>query len=135
EMTHLWQHHCGKPGRGSYHNRQWADQMKTIGLHPSSTGKKGGKETGDSVSHYIVPAGLFETSAHEPPMRGLAIAWTENPPEPDAALVEGSNKGPDQEPKNGKRVKYSCPSCGLNAWAKHRIQLVCGADMSPMEPA
>ena len=24
EMAHLWQHHYGKPGRGRYHNREWA---------------------------------------------------------------------------------------------------------------
>jgi hypothetical protein len=31
EMEHLWQHHCGKPGRGSYHNKEWAQRMKAIG--------------------------------------------------------------------------------------------------------
>ena len=92
EMTHLWQHHRGKPGRGSYHNREWAQRMKAICLYPSSTVKEGGQETGDSVSHYIVPAGLFETAAHELLMRGFAIAWTEKPPEPDAALVEGQQQ-------------------------------------------
>ena len=43
EMEHLWQHHFGKPGRGSYHNKEWAQRMKAIGLHPSSTGKEGGE--------------------------------------------------------------------------------------------
>lgn len=23
EMSHVWQHHHGKPGRGRYHNREW----------------------------------------------------------------------------------------------------------------
>ena len=65
EMVHLWQHHYGKPGRGRYHNREWAQRMKAIGLHPSSTGKEGGQETGDSVGHFIVPGGPFEVAAHE----------------------------------------------------------------------
>jgi hypothetical protein len=134
EMTHLWQHHGGKPGRGGYHNREWAERMKLIGLHPSSTGKEGGQETGDSVSHYIVSAGPFEVAANELLMTGFAIAWTEKPPETDTAPVKGG-EGPDQEPKSGKRVKYTCPCCRLNAWAKHRVQLVCGRDMTPMEPA
>jgi hypothetical protein len=134
EMEHLWQHHCGKPGRGGYHNREWAQRMKAIGLHPSSTGKEGGQETGDSVSHYIVSAGPFEVAANELLMTGFAIAWTEKPPETDTAPVKGG-EGPDQEPKSGKRVKYTCPCCRLNAWAKHRVQLVCGRDMTPMEPA
>jgi hypothetical protein len=139
EMTHLWQHHCGKPGRSRYHNRQWADQMKAIGLYPSSTGKEGGKETGDSVSHYIVAAGPFEVAANELLMAGFAITWTEVPPETTEAPIEGPGgqgvEGAGKTPKSGKRVKYTCPCCRLNAWAKHRIQLVCGADMTPMEPA
>jgi hypothetical protein len=134
EMAHLWQHHFGKPGRGRYHNRQWAERMKLSGLQPSSTGKEGGQETGDCVSHYIVPGGPFEMAANELLMIGFAIAWTEEPPEAAEAPVEGAG-GPDKTAKSGKRVKYTCPSCGLNAWARHRIQLVCGADMTAMEPA
>jgi SprT-like family protein len=138
EMAHLWQHHCGKPGRGPYHNREWAHRMTAIGLHPSSTGKEGGHETGDSVGHYIVPGGPFEVAAHELLMTGFAITWTEKPP-PEAAdpPIEGA-EGSDQEPKtpkSGKRVKYTCPTCRLNAWAKDRVQLLCGGDMTPMEPA
>ena len=26
EMAHLWQHHHGKPGRGRYHNQEWAER-------------------------------------------------------------------------------------------------------------
>jgi predicted SprT family Zn-dependent metalloprotease len=50
EMVHLWQHHFGKPGRGRYHNKEWADRMSELGLEPSGTGKPGGKRTGDRVS-------------------------------------------------------------------------------------
>jgi hypothetical protein len=46
EMTHLWQHHFGKPSRSGYHNKEWAAKMHAIGLHPSDTGRPGGKETG-----------------------------------------------------------------------------------------
>ena len=132
EMTHLWQHHFGKPGRGRYHNRQWAERMKLIGLQPSSTGMEGGQETGDCVSHYIVPGGPFEVAAQELLMCGFAVTWTEEPAEAAEAPVEGPG-GPGKTPKSGKRVKYTCPGCGLNAWAKHRIQLVCGADMTAMD--
>ena len=37
--------------------------------------------------------------------------------------------------KSGKRVKYTCAQCGLNAWAKHDVKLMCGSDMAAMEPA
>jgi predicted SprT family Zn-dependent metalloprotease len=53
EMAHVWQQTHGKPPRRSYHDRQWAGKMREIGLQPSSTGEPGGKETGQSMSHYI----------------------------------------------------------------------------------
>src|SRR5207237_7471 len=82
---------CGKACRGSYCDRECAQRMKAIRLHPSSTGKEGGQETGDSVGHYIVPGGPFEVAAHELLMRGFAITWTEKPP-PEAAdpPIEGA---------------------------------------------
>jgi hypothetical protein len=49
-----WLSH-GIPPRRSYHDRQWAATMKEIGLRPSTTGEPGGKETGQSVTHYILP--------------------------------------------------------------------------------
>src|SRR5262245_21737335 len=30
EITHLWQHHNGRPGRRGYHNKQWANEMIRI---------------------------------------------------------------------------------------------------------
>jgi hypothetical protein len=32
-----------------------------------------------------------------------------------------------------RKVKYSCPECGLNAWAKPDVCLVCGECHQPME--
>ena len=58
EMVHEWQHHFGKPSRRGYHNKQWAAKMIEIGLIPSHTGEPGGKQTGQSVSHYIEENGL-----------------------------------------------------------------------------
>ena len=50
EMTHLEQHHFGKPSRAGYHNKQWAGMMKAVGLIPSDTGAPGGKEVGQKVT-------------------------------------------------------------------------------------
>jgi hypothetical protein len=66
EMVHVWQQTYGKAPRRTYHDRQWATKMKEVGLHPSTTGEPGGRETGQSISHYIVPgrqvcAGVLET--------------------------------------------------------------------------
>ncbi|MET2832277.1 SprT-like domain-containing protein [Mesorhizobium shangrilense] len=54
EMVHLWQHHFGKPSRGGYHNREWAEKMHSVGLAPSSTGEPGGNETGQRVTHSLL---------------------------------------------------------------------------------
>lgn len=39
EMCHLQQQEQGKPSRNGYHNKQWGDYMRTVGLEPSSYGK------------------------------------------------------------------------------------------------
>jgi predicted SprT family Zn-dependent metalloprotease len=137
EMAHLWQHHHGKPGRGRYHNREWAERMKAIGLQPTTTGEEGGQEIGDAVYHYVIPDGPFDAAAHKLLTRGFTITWIEKPPRTAQGAVEKAgedDKGP-AEPKSGKRVKYTCPRCQLNAWAKHEARLICGADMQAMEPA
>jgi len=61
EMTHLWQQEFGKPSRTSYHNKQWAKKMESIGLMPSDTGEPGGSRTGQYMTQYIIKDGPFET--------------------------------------------------------------------------
>jgi hypothetical protein len=57
EMTHLWQHHYGRPSYGDYHNREFARKMFEVGLITSKSGAKGGKSTGSGMSHHIKPCG------------------------------------------------------------------------------
>lgn len=75
EMCHLWQYHLGSPGRGRYHNKQWADKMESIGLMPSSTGEPGGKRTGDKIADYIIKGGLLEHSIHRLKHKGFELQW------------------------------------------------------------
>jgi hypothetical protein len=58
-MVHQEQDHFGKPSRNGYHNKGWGLLMERVGLMPSSTGKPGGKRTGQKVSHYILADGPF----------------------------------------------------------------------------
>ena len=136
EMVHLWQHHFGKAGRGRYHNKQWAEKMKKIGLQPTDTGEEGGKETGDQVHHFIIPSGKFERSVKRLLERGFVLAWMEQPRASESSSEE-KNKEKSRESKSGKRVKYICShgECELAAWAKHDARLICADHMSPMEPA
>ena len=125
EMAHLWQHHFGKPSRSTYHNREWAAKMDTLGLCPSDTGQPGGKRTGQSMSHYVVAGGPFAQACAALLAEGFAISWR------DRARAHAPGKRPG---KAGVRTKYTCPDCGLNAWAKPEAVLLCGACEVALEP-
>ncbi|KQP14781.1 SprT-like domain-containing protein [Pseudorhodoferax sp. Leaf267] len=75
EMVHLWQHHYGAPGRVRYHNEEWAAKMEGIGLMPSSTGRPGGKRTGDKMSDYAVEGGPFLLACAELLTLSFNISW------------------------------------------------------------
>ena len=114
EQAHVWQQAHGKPSARGYHNKQWAMIMKQVGLQPSSTGAVGGKETGQRMSHYIIPDGPF-TAAFA---KLAATGWRLNL---QSAPQPGGKKAPSS------KVKSTCPACGGNAWAKPDYQLACVA--------
>jgi predicted SprT family Zn-dependent metalloprotease len=132
EMVHLWQHHFGKAGRGRYHNKEWAEKMKSIGLQPTSTGKDDGPETGDVMGHLIVPDGAFDRAVRKLLARGLIVLWIEQPEKRPVAGDDGDEDA-QAESKSGKRVRYICPHGDMKAWAKHGARLVCGEHMELME--
>lgn len=146
EMVHLWQTYFGKPGRGNYHNREWAEKMKHVGLYPSQTGEPGGKETGEPMTHYILEDGAFMKHAKELIAGGFKIIWSDairerrKPATPTAPVlvdVEGAEMTTVEEPesKSGKRVKYTCPVCKLNAWSRHDAGLKCAEHDAIMLPS
>jgi hypothetical protein len=112
EMAHVWQQQHGKPAARGYHNKQWAMKMKEVGLQPSNTGAVGGKETGQQMSHYVIPrgrfAGAFEVLA--------AKGWRLN-------LESAHVAGPDGGRKS--KTKFTCASCGQNAWGKPDLAVTC----------
>lgn len=124
EMVHLWQHHFGKPSRTSYHNKEWAAQMRAVGLIPSDTGQEGGKETGQTVSHYIEAGGRFERACRELIGDGFTLPYIE---------LWGDEDKAKRKKKAASKTKYTCPACDLNAWGKPDLHLVCGACDERME--
>jgi len=116
EMTHLWQHHYGDRPRKSYHNKQWVAKMREIGLIPTDTGEIGGKETGQKVSHLIDEHGRFAKVVTAFLQKHPAILYQDQSSENDVI----------RKKKAASKTKYTCPSCGLNAWAKPEASLVCG---------
>ena len=114
EMAHVWQQAHGTPPRRSYHDRQWAAKMKEIGLQPSDTGMAGGKETGQSVTHYIIPAGAYAKAYAKLKAKGFQLHWQSAP------------QGQQAKAKKASKTKFTCPECGQNAWAKPDALLGCG---------
>jgi len=115
EMAHVWQQSHGTPPRRCYHDQQWAAKMKEIGLRPSDTGQVGGKETGQSVSHYIIPGGAYAKAYAKLQARGLQLHWQSAP------------AGRQAKAKKASKTKFTCPDCGQNAWAKPDALLGCYA--------
>jgi len=115
EMTHLEQHHEGKPSRSGYHNKQWAGLMRRVGLIPSDTGAPGGKDTGQQMTHYIEPGGAFDQACAELEAQGFAVRYVELWGDPEKRRKKAASK-----------TKYTCPDCAANAWAKPAINLICG---------
>jgi predicted SprT family Zn-dependent metalloprotease len=125
EMTHLHQHEYGKPGRGRYHNQEWAEMMETIGLMPSATGQPRGQKTGERVSHYVLPSGLFNQVVQELFKAGLALHWQSG--------VATSTGGQVVRRVSRNKTTFHCGHCGLRAWAKPTAQLICGACQRHMQ--
>lgn len=124
EMAHLQQHHFGKPSRSGYHNKEWAQMMRAVGLIPSDTGAPGGREVGQKVSHYIEDGGAFDRACAELVSKGFDALYVELWSEGEAAK---------RKKKAASKTRYTCPDCGLNAWAKPDARLVCGDCDEPMK--
>lgn len=121
EMVHHWQFCLATAPRKAYHDREWAEKMKEVGLYPSSTGEEGGKETGQSMSHYIMQGGLFEKACKAFLLKGKALYLD--------SIVE-----PKEEKERKKtREKFVCPVCLQQAWAKKTAKLACGIDLVAMK--
>jgi predicted SprT family Zn-dependent metalloprotease len=115
EMTHLEQHHFGTPSRNGYHNKEWSKLMEAVGLIPSDTGEEGGKKTGQKMTHYVEPGGLFEMACEKLITSGFSIPWQ--------ALTRDLESAAK---KRASKTKYTCMSCNTNAWAKPDTNLMCG---------
>lgn len=119
QMVHLWQQHHDAPSRNGYHNRRWASKMIEVGLHPSDTGRPGGKTIGQRMSHYVILGGPFDRASRKLLASGFDVVWAEAMTQKSVS----SNKPSTEKPG---RVRWGCPSCTLKAWAKPSAVLVCG---------
>lgn len=131
EMCHLWQQHFGTPSRAGYHNEQWAAQMESIGLMPSSTGKPGGARVGQKMADYVIAGGPFERIARQMLDGGWSTDWYDALQEQRGSghfITVGPDPGPVTAPTATakRKVKYTCQRCMLNVWAKPAVRVICG---------
>ena len=116
EMAHLEQHHFGKPRRTSYHNKQWAGMMQASGLIRAIRRRPGGKETGQRVGHYIATAEPSTSACRRAVGQGFAVRYVELWGDPEKRKKKAASKTRNTPVRD----------CGLNAWGKPDIDLVCG---------
>jgi len=92
EMVHCWQYCFGSPGRGSYHNKEWAYKMIKIGLQPTSTGLPGGNIVGPQMSDYPIDGGRFLAACESLLTRqSFSIPWIDRQSSPKLPLHENSS--------------------------------------------
>jgi len=133
EMCHHWQQYNGKPGRGGYHNTEWAYEMLRVGLHPFNI-KKPSLMTGEAMSHRIMQNGLFEMWCEKLLATGYTLQWrsrkyTQLPPplgeEPEP--TDGDEEAREEKAAKSKnKRKYTCPGCKSNIWGKPGLDVICG---------
>lgn len=155
EMTHLWQAHFGNSGRARYHNEEFAQKLESIGLMPSSTGKPGGKRTGDTMADYAIDGGPFLNACERLITNDFRISWFDRFPIPAqvaigqqseslqlsptvgggstplqaspvvASLVVQPGSRDAPPPQRPTRLKFTCPICRDNLWGKPSLNVLC----------
>lgn len=157
EMCHSWQFHYGKPGRRGYHNKEWGDKMKAVGLHPSHTGRPGGKETGEKMTHYIIQGGAFDDACKALLTTAFTLSWLDRfPVQPASTTITISPIGMDDEDREPEgveaeppasvpgvlppaaptdnrtnRIKYQCQTCQRQVWGKPNLKIGCMEHEAP----
>lgn len=111
EMVHLYQTLWGNPGKNGYHNKEWVELMEVVGLIASQTGKKGGKQTGIQMDHYIKRNGPFDKAYKELKETGFKLKYK-----------AVKRKKPKQ---TRAKTKYTSPS-GDSVWGKPGLYIKCG---------
>lgn len=96
--------------------------MQSVGLIPSVTGEPGSKETGRTMTHYIEQGGGSDKACTAHLAKAGAILYHDRVGDEETRRKKAASK-----------INYTCPECGLNAWAKPDAHLMCGDCAEPTE--
>lgn len=156
EMVHHWQDNLAHPSKSNPHNAEWARKMESIGLMPSKTGLPGGEKTGQKMSHYIIPDGLFIQHCQELLKTGFQLGIFDrhipSTPQktqlqqealesagiklelsvaPVISLPQQIEGKPTvfipQKKIVEKKIKLVCASCQAKAWVHEGTKIECGS--------
>ena len=131
EMVHMQQQCFGKPGARGYHNLEWVELMQRVGLTARSVDNPE-KQVGTRVTHDVDEGGVFDLACNRLLDTGLHINWRPVPIEPQSAEARLAKS------RRASKTKFTCPECGLNAWAKQDASLgcwTCGVEMEDNDHA
>ncbi|MCU1279469.1 MAG: putative zinc metalloproteinase Mpr protein [bacterium] len=142
EMCHLWQEEHGTPPRRGYHSREWSEKMLAVGLLPLDvrTGKPA--MSAHNMDHEIVTGGAFERAFESLPAAAV-LPWscvaagpakTSDDDVGDDNDESGDDAGEAEAPApapSRNKVKFTCPECGVNAWGKPSLNLLCDDGHEP----
>lgn len=115
EMAHLWQEHFGKPGRGRYHNEEWASKMESIGLMPSSTGQPGGMRTGDRMADYAIENGRFLQACDALLTQHFQLSWYDRFPSEEHVRLGAQSMATQIDARHGTTVPIATNEALANA--------------------
>ena len=114
EMCHLEQFISGTPGKSGYHNLEFSQLMKRVGLQTSDTGMPEGFKTGRRMYDYVIEGGLFQKAFQK--LQETGFEAVEVIPVKKQKLIKSRF--------SGKRSKYNC-SCGTNVWGRTGLNIFC----------
>lgn len=126
EMCHLKAFIDKQHNNKGYHTKYWSSCMLSCDLMPSSTGKEGGKRTGYSMSHYIIPGGIYDVKIKSLLESGFGITWCDRYINGHIITQETVNQlltENDARTESGKKYKYSC-ACS-SVWGKKGLNIRC----------
>jgi Ran GTPase-activating protein (RanGAP) involved in mRNA processing and transport len=110
-----------------------------------NTGQPGGRKTGQNMTHYIIESGRYEQAFTAMPAEFI-LPFTSLEGDLVKLQLSGSgvkcHLGGTESAKTGvatgkktrEKTKYTCFSCGTNAWGKPDLNLLCGDCNERLQP-
>ena len=109
EMAHAYVFSCINDRKSTGgHGIEWRRKMQDLGLPPVQVGS-----TWTKATHSIDPDGAYMQAFERHREQLQALPWQE--------CINHANRG-----RGLDRVKFQCPTCGSNAWARGAALLLCG---------